>query len=52
MLLGLNAASVYGFDLEVLQPVADRIGPTVSEIALALGPAEMPTDSTSIALPV
>ena len=52
MLLGLNAAAVYGFDLEVLRPVADRIGPTVSDLAQALEPGDMPTDSTSIALPV
>ena len=29
----VNAASVYGFDLDLLQTVADRIGPTVEEIA-------------------
>jgi len=31
-ILGLNAAEVYGFDLDELQPIADEIGPTVDEI--------------------
>lgn len=31
--LSENAAGVYGFDLEALAPLADRIGPTVAEIA-------------------
>ncbi len=26
-ILGLNAASAYGFDLAALRPIADRIGP-------------------------
>jgi predicted TIM-barrel fold metal-dependent hydrolase len=31
--LGENAAGLYGFDLEALQPVADRVGPTLAELA-------------------
>jgi predicted TIM-barrel fold metal-dependent hydrolase len=31
-----TAVSVYGFDLAALQPLADRIGPTVAEIAVPL----------------
>jgi predicted TIM-barrel fold metal-dependent hydrolase len=31
-LLGSNAARVYGFDLEALAPIADRIGPRISDI--------------------
>ncbi len=31
-ILGLNAAEVYGFDLDELQPIADEIGPTLDEI--------------------
>ncbi len=31
--LSENAASVYGFDLEALAPIAAKIGPTVAEIA-------------------
>jgi hypothetical protein len=34
--LGGNAAHVYGFDLEALAPLAERVGPTVGELALAL----------------
>jgi len=32
-LLAGNAARVYGFDLAALQPTADRVGPTVAELA-------------------
>ena len=31
--LGGNAAALYGFDLERLQPIADRVGPTVDELS-------------------
>lgn len=31
-ILGLNAAELYGFDLEKLAPVVDRIGLTVEDI--------------------
>ncbi|HEB90231.1 MAG TPA: amidohydrolase [Deltaproteobacteria bacterium] len=31
-LLGTNAAEVYGFDLDALAPIAERIGPTLSEL--------------------
>ena len=34
--LAENAASVYHIDLDALQPIADRIGPTVAEIATPL----------------
>ena len=44
---GCNAVGVYGFDLDVLQPVADRVGPTVAEIDLLLD--QVPADSRSIA---
>ena len=43
--LGTNAASVYGFDLEKLQPLADRIGPTADEIARAVRKEELPGSS-------
>jgi predicted TIM-barrel fold metal-dependent hydrolase len=36
-MLGENAAHVYGFDMGFLQPIADRVGPTVEELA---GPRE------------
>jgi predicted TIM-barrel fold metal-dependent hydrolase len=35
-ILAENQAHVYGFDLEALAPIADRIGPTVDEIATPL----------------
>jgi hypothetical protein len=31
-ILGLNAAEFYNFDLDALQPIADRIGPTPEEL--------------------
>ena len=36
MILSENQAHVYGFDLAALRPLADRIGPTVEEIATPL----------------
>jgi hypothetical protein len=39
-IVGGNAAALYGFDLEVLRPAADRFGPTVAEIAAPL--ADLP----------
>jgi predicted TIM-barrel fold metal-dependent hydrolase len=35
-ILSENQAGVYGFDLDALRPIADRIGPTVAEIATPL----------------
>jgi hypothetical protein len=40
------AANVYGFDLDALTPVAKKIGPKVSEIAVPLTREELP-DSNS-----
>ena len=31
-LLGTNAAEVYGFDLDQLRPIADKIGPALADI--------------------
>ena len=31
-LLGENAASLYGFDIDALRPIADRVGPTYAEL--------------------
>jgi predicted TIM-barrel fold metal-dependent hydrolase len=41
-LLSSRAAEVYGFDLERLQTVADRIGPTMAQIKTPLPPEERP----------
>jgi hypothetical protein len=32
-ILGTTAAEVYGFDLEALGPIGDKIGPSLSDIA-------------------
>lgn len=41
-----NAAGFFGFDLEVLRPVGDRIGPPVAAVAEVLAPEDYPRDST------
>ncbi|MER3452252.1 MAG: amidohydrolase [Acidimicrobiia bacterium] len=46
MMVETNAATFYGFDLDLLRPIGERIGPTVEEIATPLPPAEYPPDST------
>jgi predicted TIM-barrel fold metal-dependent hydrolase len=38
----VNAAQLYGFDLDMLQGVADRIGPTVEEVATPVSVDELP----------
>ena len=40
--LAVNAAEVYGFDLEALRPAADRFGPTVGELDQPL--ADLPAN--------
>jgi predicted TIM-barrel fold metal-dependent hydrolase len=46
MMLGANAARVYGFDLDLLAPIAARVGPTVEELSVPLN--EPPEDSVSL----
>jgi predicted TIM-barrel fold metal-dependent hydrolase len=41
-LLATRAAEVYKFDLARLQPVADRIGPTIAQLKTPLSAAERP----------
>jgi predicted TIM-barrel fold metal-dependent hydrolase len=41
----VTAAKVYGFDLDALQEIADRIGPTVDEVAKPVSLDEVPTNS-------
>jgi predicted TIM-barrel fold metal-dependent hydrolase len=36
-MLGLNAAELYGFDVDALRPLADRIGPTPEELGQTAG---------------
>jgi predicted TIM-barrel fold metal-dependent hydrolase len=40
-----NAANVYGFDLDALQKIADRIGPTPEELTHPVSADELPTFS-------
>ena len=42
--LSENAAGVYGFDLDKLRVIADRIGPTVEEIATPLDRGPRPPE--------
>jgi len=46
-MVSLNAAEVYGFDLNALQPLADRIGPAVGAVFAGLD--AIPSDTTSFA---
>jgi predicted TIM-barrel fold metal-dependent hydrolase len=41
-----NAATLYNFDLELLRPIGDRIGPTVGEVAQPIAVEDYPADST------
>ena len=41
-----NAAALYGFDLEALRPLGDKIGPTVDAVAQPLAADDYPADST------
>jgi len=45
-MVGTTAAEFYGFDVSTLQPIADRIGPTVEAVAQPLLPADYPAGST------
>jgi predicted TIM-barrel fold metal-dependent hydrolase len=52
-MLGLNAVKVYGFDPDLLQTVADRVGPTVADLSTAVTLEDIPkTFSWSLARPV
>jgi hypothetical protein len=44
-MVGGNAARVYGFDLDALDPLAAKVGPTVAELAEPL--TRPPADATS-----
>ena len=44
-LVGLNAAEVYGFDVEKLAKVAARVGPTKAEIAEPLSRGDIPKEA-------
>jgi predicted TIM-barrel fold metal-dependent hydrolase len=41
-----TAADFYGFDLQQLRPIGDRIGPEVGDVSVPLAPEAWPRDST------
>jgi hypothetical protein len=43
--LGENAAKLYGFDLDALEPYAAKYGPTVDEVAAPL--KDLPADANA-----
>jgi predicted TIM-barrel fold metal-dependent hydrolase len=45
-MLESNAAAFYGFDLDALRPIGDRVGPTVEAVHQPLAVSEYPSDST------
>lgn len=45
VMVGGNAAELYGFDLDALAPIAARVGPTIDEIAQPLLPEDIPDDA-------
>jgi hypothetical protein len=52
-ILGGNAVNLWGFDAALLQSVADRVGPTVEDLATPLELADIEdTFSWSLARPV
>ena len=52
MMLATNAANMYGFDLDRLIPVAEKIGPTVDDLAGPMDESEIPPDAWTEALAV
>ena len=44
-ILGLNAAEVYGFDIDRLMPLARQFGPTPEQVNTPLPKEEIPRDS-------
>ncbi len=45
MMLGGNAAALYGFDLEALRPLAQQIGPRVADVDRPLVAGEVPIEA-------
>jgi hypothetical protein len=39
--LGENAARLYGFDLDMLAPIAERVGPTLQEVLSTASPEQL-----------
>jgi predicted TIM-barrel fold metal-dependent hydrolase len=51
-MIGGNAATMYGFDIEALVPIAAEVGPTVDELAGPINASEIPADAWCEALEV
>ena len=49
MMLGENTARLYGFDLDKLRPIVERIGPTPEQVATPLPEEEVPRDVMTMA---
>jgi predicted TIM-barrel fold metal-dependent hydrolase len=45
MMLGGNAAELYGFDLDALRPIAARVGPRVVDVDTPIVPGELPIEA-------
>jgi predicted TIM-barrel fold metal-dependent hydrolase len=45
LMVGGNAARLYGFDLDALAPVAGRVGPEVSSVAEPLDASDIPAEA-------
>ncbi|MEE8165682.1 MAG: amidohydrolase family protein, partial [Myxococcota bacterium] len=48
-MLGGNAAELYGFDIEKLAPLVDKIGPRPEEVRQPLGEDEFPENTVTMA---
>ncbi len=49
-MVGLNAARLYGMDLDFLQSIANRIGPSVDEVGRPVSRDELPSNHFSFAI--
>ena len=46
MMVETTAADLYGFDLDALRVIGDKVGPTVADLQVPLDPSDYPADST------
>ena len=49
LMLGENAAALFGFDLDALAPIAEKVGPTPEDVSKPLAPEEIPKDAMTMA---
>jgi hypothetical protein len=50
MMTSENAAAVYGFDLDALRPVAERVSPLIDDVLTPAAPAPVVYDEVDYAL--